>query len=70
MSQLVTIAFDPGASDAAFDPGAVDPGAFPDAFSSGLGSFGSPSTRSATMLRWIWAVPPQIVSDLEKKKAV
>ena len=28
---------------------------------------GSPSTRSPTMLRWISAVPPQIVSDREKK---
>ena len=26
------------------------------------GSFGRPSTRSPTMLRWIWLVPPQIVS--------
>ena len=35
----------------------------------GLGSLGSPSTRSPTMLRWIWLVPPQIVSDREKKNA-
>src|SRR6478609_3947242 len=34
-----------------------------------LGSFGRPSTRSPTMLRWISAVPPQIVSDREKKNA-
>ena len=34
---------------------------------SGRGSLGSPSTRSPTMLRWISAVPPQIVSDREKK---
>ena len=34
---------------------------------SGRGSFGRPSTRSPTMLRWIWLVPPQIVSDREKK---
>ena len=33
----------------------------------GLGSFGSPRTRSPTMFRWISAVPPQMVSDLEKK---
>jgi MFS family permease len=33
----------------------------------GFGSFGSPSTRSPTMLRWISAVPPQMVSDTEKK---
>ena len=33
----------------------------------GLGSLGSPSTRSPTMLRWISAVPPQIVSEREKK---
>ena len=32
-----------------------------------LGSFGRPSTRSPTMLRWISAVPPQMVSDREKK---
>ena len=32
-----------------------------------LGSLGSPSTRSPTMLRWIWDVPPQMVSDREKK---
>ena len=30
---------------------------------SGRGSFGSPRTRSPTMLRWISAVPPQMVSD-------
>ena len=36
------------------------PGAF--------GSFGSPSTLSPTMLRWISAVPPQMVSEREKKK--
>ena len=35
---------------------------------SGLGSFGSPRTRSPTMLRWICEVPPQIVSDRLKKK--
>jgi SAM-dependent methyltransferase len=35
----------------------------------GLGSLGSPSTRSPTMLRWISADPPQIVSDREKKKS-
>ncbi len=35
----------------------------------GLGSLGSPSTRSPTMLRWISAVPPQIVSEREKKNA-
>ena len=33
----------------------------------GLGSLGKPSTRSPTMLRWIWLVPPQIVSEREKK---
>ena len=33
----------------------------------GLGSLGRPSTRSPTMLRWISAVPPQIVSEREKK---
>ncbi len=32
-----------------------------------FGSFGSPSTRSPTMLRWISAVPPQMVSETEKK---
>ena len=32
-----------------------------------FGSLGRPSTRSPTMLRWISAVPPQMVSDLEKK---
>src|SRR5258706_1864365 len=32
-----------------------------------FGSFGRPNTRSPTMLRWISAVPPQIVSDREKK---
>ena len=36
----------------------------------GLGSLGRPRTRSATMLRWIWLVPPQIVSEREKKNAV
>jgi hypothetical protein len=35
---------------------------------SGFGSLGRPRTRSPTMLRWISAVPPQMVSDLEKKK--
>ena len=35
----------------------------------GLGSLGSPSTRSPTMFRWISAVPPQMVSDREKKNA-
>src|SRR6056297_147095 len=33
----------------------------------GLGSLGRPSTRSPTMLRWIWLVPPQMVSEREKK---
>ena len=33
----------------------------------GLGSLGRPSTRSPTMLRWISAVPPQMVSEREKK---
>ncbi len=33
----------------------------------GFGSLGSPSTRSPTMLRWICDVPPQIVSEREKK---
>ncbi len=33
-----------------------------------LGSLGRPRTRSPTMLRWISAVPPQIVSDRLKKK--
>jgi MFS family permease len=33
-----------------------------------FGSLGSPSTRSPTMLRWISADPPQMVSDREKKK--
>jgi len=33
----------------------------------GFGSLGSPKTRSLTMLRWIWLVPPQIVSEREKK---
>ena len=32
-----------------------------------FGSLGRPSTRSPTMLRWISAVPPQIVSEREKK---
>ena len=35
----------------------------------GLGSFGRPRMRSPTMLRWIWLVPPQIVSEREKKNA-
>ena len=35
--------------------------------SSYFGSFGRPRTRSPTMLRWIWLVPPQIVSEREKK---
>ena len=35
----------------------------------GRGSLGRPRTRSPTMLRWIWLVPPQIVSDREKKNA-
>ncbi len=35
----------------------------------GLGSLGSPSTRSPTMFRWISADPPQIVSEREKKKS-
>ena len=34
----------------------------------GAASFGRPSTRSPTMLRWISAEPPQIVSEREKKK--
>ena len=34
---------------------------------SGRGSLGRPSTRSPVMLRWIWLVPPQIVSEREKK---
>ncbi len=34
----------------------------------GLGSLGRPSTRSPTMFRWISAVPPQMVSEREKKK--
>src|SRR5690349_19647862 len=29
----------------------------------GVGSFGRPRTRSPTMLRCTWAVPPQIVDD-------
>jgi hypothetical protein len=33
----------------------------------GFGSLGRPSTRSPTMFRWIWLVPPQIVSEREKK---
>ena len=45
------------------DPGALGHGLPP----TGLGSLGRPSTRSPTMLRWISAVPPQIVSDREKK---
>ena len=32
-----------------------------------LGSLGRPSTRSPTMLRWIWLVPPQMVSLRLKK---
>ena len=36
-------------------------------WSAGLGSLGRPSTRSPTMLRWIWLVPPQMVSDRLKK---
>ncbi len=32
-----------------------------------LGSLGRPRARSPTMLRWISAAPPQIVSDREKK---
>ena len=36
-------------------------------FRSAFGSFGSPSTRSPTMLRWIWDVPPQMVSERLKK---
>ena len=35
----------------------------------GRGSLGRPRTRSPTMLRWIWLVPPQIVSEREKKNA-
>ena len=34
-----------------------------------FGSLGRPSTRSPTMLRWISAVPPQIVSEREKKNS-
>ncbi len=34
-----------------------------------FGSRGRPRTRSPTMLRWIWLVPPQIVSERLKKKA-
>jgi hypothetical protein len=34
------------------------------------GSFGKPSTRSPTMLRWIWLVPPQMVSERLKKNAL
>ena len=33
----------------------------------GLGSRGRPRSFSPTMLRWIWLVPPQIVSEREKK---
>ena len=33
----------------------------------GLGSRGRPRKRSPTMFRWISAVPPQIVSEREKK---
>ena len=33
----------------------------------GFGSFGSPSARSPTMLRWISAAPPQMVSERETK---
>ncbi len=33
----------------------------------GFGSFGNPSARSPTMLRWISAAPPQMVSEREKK---
>ena len=32
-----------------------------------LGSLGRPRTRSPTMLRWISAVPPQMVSERQKK---
>ena len=39
----------------------------PERIQPGLGSLGRPSTRSPPMLRWIWLVPPQIVSDREKK---
>src|SRR4029077_5049884 len=35
----------------------------------GRGSLGRPRTRSPTMFRWIWLVPPQIVSEREKKNA-
>jgi len=35
----------------------------------GFGSFGNPSARSPTMLRWISAAPPQMVSDREKKNS-
>jgi hypothetical protein len=34
-----------------------------------LGSRGRPRNFSPTMLRWISAVPPQIVSEREKKNA-
>lgn len=40
-----------------------------DFFCSTFGSRGRPSTLSPTMLRWISAVPPQIVSEREKKNA-
>jgi hypothetical protein len=43
------------------------PAADHDAAAGTFGSLGSPSTRSPMMLRWISAVPPQMVSDLEKK---
>ena len=57
-------------------PGVVSPGpsggeppapSAQPALAVGLGSLGRPSTRSPTMLRWIWAVPPQMVSEREKK---
>ena len=36
----------------------------------GDGSLGRPRTRSPTMLRWIWLVPPQMVSLRLKKNAL
>ncbi len=37
-------------------------------YAAAFGSLGSPSTRSPMMFRWISPVPPQMVSDREKKK--
>ena len=42
----------------------------PNQLTAARGSRGSPNTFSPTMLRWICEVPPQMVSDLLKKKAV